>query len=111
MTRTQLDISFGRKARDKGMAKAITHADEVNPSWSERAYEHFKTFVGLQTKPFLIEDFREWVKDMIESPPSLRSFGALTMKAAREGLIKQVGYTKVKNARAHMANCAVWKRG
>jgi hypothetical protein len=107
----QLDITFSRRARDKGIKKAIDHADAVHPSWSEIAYGHFRTFVGLQKGTFVIEEFRAWVKDLIVAPPSLRSFGALTMKAAREGLITQVGYTKVKNARAHMANVAMWRRG
>lgn len=107
---TQLDIFQARQSRDKGMTKAINHADEVSPGWGEVAYDYFKTFVSRQHEPFKIEDFREWVKDFIPAPPSLRSYGVVTMKAARKGLITHVGYAKVKNARAHMANCAVWKR-
>lgn len=107
----QLDLTFARQARDKGIKKAIDHADEVHPSWSVRAYGHFRTYVAMQSAPFLIENFRAWVKDLIEAPPSLRAFGALTMKAAREKLIVQVGFAKVKNERAHMANVAVWRKG
>lgn len=109
--RQQLDITFARQARDKGIKKAVDHADEVHPSWSQIAYGHFRTYVAQQKGPFLIEEYREWVKDLIEAPPSLRAFGALTMKAAREGLIRQVGFAKVRNERAHMANVAVWRKG
>lgn len=111
MIQQQLDITFARKARDKGIKKAVDHADQVNPSWSQIAYGHFRTYVAQQKGPFLIEEFREWVKDLIDTPPSLRAFGALTMKAAREGLIRQVGFAKVRNERAHMANVAVWRKG
>lgn len=111
MSQVQLDITFARKARDKGIKKAVDHADQAHPSWSQIAYGHFRTYVAQQKGPFLIEEYREWVKDLIEAPPSLRAFGALTMKAAREGLIRQVGFAKVRNERAHMANVAVWRKG
>lgn len=107
----QTQLSFGQQARDKGIAKAITNADRVSPSWSGRCYEFFKTFVRMQNEPFKIEEFRDWVEDKIENPPSLRAYGAITMKAARKGIIRHVGYAKVTNIRAHQANCAVWRRG
>lgn len=107
----QTQLSFGQQARDKGIEKAITNADRVSPSWSVRAYEFFKTFVRMQNESFRIEEFRDWVEDKIENPPSLRAYGAITMKAARKGIIKHVGYAKVTNVRAHQANCAVWRRG
>lgn len=107
----QLNISFARTERDKGIEKAKRNADRVHDSWSDRCYDLFRLFVRLKDGSFRIEEFRDWVVNKIEKPPSLRAYGAITMKAARVGLIRHVGYAKVKNARAHMANCAVWKRG
>lgn len=111
MTHQQMNISFAQQARDQGITKAITNADRVHNSWSERCYEYFKTFVRMQKGSFRIEEFRDWVENKIEKPPSLRAYGAITMKAARKGVIQHVGYAKVTNVRAHQANCAVWKRG
>lgn len=106
----QIQIDFARQARDRGIANAVDHADQVHDSWSEKAYSHFVTFVSLQSNPFTIEMFREWCKDFLPAPPSLRAFGAIPMRAARAGLIGKVGTVQVRNVKAHMANAALWAK-
>lgn len=112
MTRTQLDLSFARRARDKGMKKAIDHADEVHPSWSERAYELLKAFILVQKEKFLAEDFRMAIisAGLIEEPPHNRAFGGLFMRACKAGLIERVEYAPVKNWKAHRAMASVWRK-
>lgn len=106
----QTTIDFSRTARDKGIQQATDHADAVHDSWSDKAYGHFRTFVSQQNGPFKIESFREWVKDFLPLPPSLRAFGSITVRAVRAGLIKRIGYTQVTNIKAHRANCALWQK-
>jgi hypothetical protein len=107
-----LDIVKGRENRDRGLRQAVDHADEVTPKWSERVWTIFKGW--LLSKPagyfFLIEDFRLWcdIHKKIETPPSKRSFGFLSVRAAKENLIYQKGTAKVKNPTARCANAAVW---
>lgn len=110
MTQPQLDITFARKARDKGIAKASQSAEEVSPGWNVRLYELFKEFLCGRKTEFLAEDFRVSVIGKIDLPRSNRSFGGLFMKAARQGIIRRVGYAPVKNWKAHRCMASVWKR-
>lgn len=92
------------------MQQSERHANEVHEGWSEKAYGLFKSFLVLTTGPFKVEDFREWAKNLLPAPPSLRAFGSITVKAKKAGLIRHVGYAQVDNAKAHRANCSLWKR-
>ena len=106
----QTAINFGAIERDKGIKKSIDHANAVNHDWSEKAYACFKLFLKWRAGNFMCEDFRTFSKALLPEPPSLRAYGHVIVRAAREKLIKQVGYAKVSNARAHMANSAVWEK-
>src|SRR5687768_11496245 len=110
----QVQIEFSRASRDSGMKQAADHADYVSKDWCERAYRYLKLYInsGNLKKKFKIEDVRELAKSAVflEDPPSLRAWGAVTMRAAREGMIKRVGYTQVKNPNANRANVSVWQK-
>jgi hypothetical protein len=41
--------------------------------------------------------------------PSDRAWGGVIKKAAHEGVIRQIGYIKVRNPRARRANAALWE--
>lgn len=110
MIQQQLDITFARKARDKGIEKAITNADRVSPSWSEKAYALLKEFLHYHKGEFMGEDFRLSVTNKIESPPHNRAFGGVFMRAAKAGIIERVRYAPVKSVNCHRANASVWRR-
>lgn len=110
MNQPQLDISFARQARDKGIKQAVDHADRVHESWSDKVYALLKDFVKRYSGPFQFEDFRISIAGLIPEPPHKRAYGAIAAKAARLGLITRVGYAPVKNVKAHMAFSTVWKR-
>lgn len=109
---TQTSLDFGRQRRDDGMNRAVTHANKIHSDWSDKAYAYLIQFVASR-KPgetFLTEDIREDAGTVVPEPPSLRSWGAITMRAAREGLIVKVGHRAVKNKNANMAYASVWRR-
>lgn len=110
MSKVQITIEFGKVARDEGMNRAVDNANVTTPKWSDLVYDAFHEYVRSLKKytKFQTEDFREWLGDRIAEPPSKRAFGAITMRAARAGIIKHVGYAHVKNPKAHRANSAVW---
>ena len=110
MIQGQLDIFAARKARDKGILQAVTHANQVSESWSTKVYELFKDFLRLQDDAFQFEEFRLSVIGKIPEPPHKRAFGAIAAKAARQGLIERVGYAPVKNVTAHACFASVWRR-
>lgn len=105
----QLDIfTDGRIMRDAGIAQAITHADEVCEKWSEKAYRFLQWYLQHH-KEFMTEDVRKASEYIIEIPPSERAWGGVIVRACKAGLIRQIGYRKVTNARAHCANAARWE--
>lgn len=108
---SQLNISFARQARDKGIKQAVDHANSVDVGWSEKVYALLKDFVKSYSGPFQFESFRLSIAGLVPEPPHKRAFGAIAAKAAREGLIRRVGYAPVKSVNCHRANASVWRRG
>lgn len=102
------NIVDGKILRDAGIEKAITHANETNDNWSERAYRFLLDFIKTRNV-FMCEDVRAASMRNVPEPPSKRAWGAIILKAAKSGMIIQSGYNKVKNANAHKANAAVWR--
>lgn len=107
---TQHSINFGKTLKEKGMKRSLESAERVNPGWQEKAYWYFKYWIRYQKQPFKMESFREWCKDLIPEPPSLRAFGAIVRRAKKEGLIKHIDYTQTENPKSHQANCSLWQR-
>lgn len=107
------DVQAERIARDAGMATAAAHADRVTPGWSQTAYEFFVGWVA--TKPryfkFMAEDVRAVANTAgIEAPPDARAWGAVVTRAARERVIRRVGYGPQRAAGCHMAPKSIWSR-
>jgi hypothetical protein len=105
----QTDIFEAIQARDEGMKKAVDHADDVKPGWSQKAYELLLKFLSEQHGPFMAEDVRSFAA-MVDFPlpPSGRAWGAVIVRASKNGLIKRSGYAPVKNVRAHMTPATLW---
>lgn len=107
-------IEQGEQLKEKGLDRAIDHAESNLPGWKEKIYSLFKTWlkdkrVGYQ---FRTESFRLWVEtnELIETRASKRSYGFICPKAAREGLIEFAGHEKVVNPRAHRCLANTWRR-
>lgn len=106
-----LNIQNGRQNRDKGIKRAVDHADKEHNNWREAAYQILVEFVNKSTDGFLCEDIRKYAVDKgFPEPPHNRAWGAIIAKASKENIIKQVGFAKVKNAKANCANVALWKK-
>lgn len=110
MTARQQSLDFGRTLKEAGMKRSLATAERVNPGWGEKCFAWLKVFIADQEGPFKVEAFREWGKNVIPSPPSLRAFGPIVSRAKKEGLIKHVGYTQVENPKAHRATSSLWQR-
>ena len=103
-------LQLALDARDKGIKRAVDHANLVNESWSDTVYRLFLDFIRHNKCEFMCEDFREGMASLIPPPPNDRAFGGIFMRAAKAGLITRVRYAPVKNVRAHRANASVWKK-
>ena len=109
-------MKTGEELRDRGIKKAVNHADQLTEKWSEKAYEKLKLFLSheinqIQNFEFMTEQFREFCEvTFLDDPPSLRAFGGIMAKAAKVGLIERVGYANVTNPKAHATPAAIWRR-
>jgi hypothetical protein len=103
----QIELSF--EARDKGIKRAVDHANLLQENWSDQVYQCFVGFILASQAPFQMEDFRETLQGFVADPPSKRAFGHIVLRAAKEGLITRVGYAPVKNVTAHRCFSSVWK--
>jgi hypothetical protein len=104
-------MTTGEIERDKGIEQAVKSAESKHEEWKEIAYKAFVEWIEAKTTnhSFLLEDFREQAKSVPE-PPSKRAYGYLTIRAAKDGLIRKIGYASVKNPKAHAANASLWSK-
>jgi len=103
----QLDIFNGSIQMEIGIQKALDHANEVEPSWSEIAYS-FLVKYAKSHRLFMIEEVREASVGEVPSPPSARAWGGIVRSAAKSGLIRRGGYKSVSNPKAHCTPATVW---
>ena len=106
-------IDNGSQLRDKGIKQAINHADDTHDKWSEKAYKFLLDYIkygeGRDRYEFMTEDVRVASESVIPKPPSNRAWGGIILRAAKAGLIDKVGFSTVKNAKAHKTPATVWR--
>jgi hypothetical protein len=105
----QLDILTAIEERDKGIEKAVTHANDVVDNWSDKAYSLLLEFIDSVPGEFMVEDLRAYaaMKDF-PLPPSARAWGHVILRAARNGVVESNGFGKTKNKKAHRTPAAMW---
>lgn len=95
--------------KELGITRAIEHADRVVESWSENAYRLFTDFCKTVTE-LKTEDARIYAESQgIEEPPTKRAWGAITLKAARAGVIIKKGVVYSTNPKCHMGFTTTWE--
>lgn len=96
MTQTELldrdgkvtEIARARHEAEEGMRRALDHADDVCPRWSDNAYTFLCNFAARQSAPFTGEDVtRASIEWGLIQPPTTRAWGSLYRRAQNEGLI------------------------
>lgn len=108
---TLFDIPEAERLKEQGIQMAVDHANSVEPGWSEKAYQLLNEFLLINTGEFMAEDVRSYAAVIdFEIPPSSRAWGGVIQRAAKSGIIKQVGFGKTKNVKAHRTPAAIWKR-
>lgn len=92
----------------KGAQRAADHAERVDDGWKERAYNAFVVYAALHDE-FTTEDVRLY-SHWIETPPDLRAWGHIALKAMRAGVVRKVGLGRSPRREAHQAFITIWKR-
>ena len=101
-------INDGSQLRDKGIKQAVNHANDKHDKWSDKAYNFLVSYIKSQHE-FMTEDLREASEKEIPKPPSNRAWGGIVVRAARAGLINKVGFSNVKNPKAHHTPASIWR--
>ena len=105
-----LDWAEATRRRDAGIAASVEHADQVNANWSARASEYLLDYARRAGGAFLAEQVREYAHgEGLEYPPDGRAWGAVLSRAARAGLIRQIGYAPAKSS--NRSPKVLWKSG
>lgn len=82
-----IDFRAANARADRGISRAIDHAERSIPGWTDMALEALRQWVSKQTDAFTIEQARAAIASSVERPPELRSWGAVTRAAKNRGLI------------------------
>lgn len=82
-------VDLAAQLRDRGASLAEHHADMVSPLWSERAYKALLRVARRQEKLFA-DDVRA---ELNEAPASPNAFGAVWLKAIRDGVVTRTHET------------------
>jgi len=101
-------INNGSQLRDKGIKQAINNADDTHEKWSEKAYKFLTDYIKSHHE-FMTEDVRVASEKKIPIPPSNRAWGGIILRASKAGLITRVGFSSVKNVKAHRTPATVWR--
>ncbi len=98
----------GELLRDKGIKRAVQHAEDIHNDWQKQALDFLYLYARDHDR-FSGEMVRMLSKGIVPEAPSARTWGAVLLTGARQGWIRQVGYIKVDNPKAHKANAALWE--
>jgi hypothetical protein len=98
----------GEILRDKGIARAVKHAEDTNHEWSKKALDFLYLYARTHNR-FSGEMVRQEAGKMVPTPPSLRAWGSVLLQGSRRGWIKQVGFIKVNNPLAHKTPATLWE--
>lgn len=87
--------------RDRGMARAVDHADRERPDWSLRAAHALHEYAQKHRgESFLAEEVRAWseAKMLVSEPPTANAWGSVFKEGAKMGVIKRAGYAPAKSS-------------
>lgn len=108
MNDTTQDLFVARAIRDDGIARAIDHADAVQPSWSDTAATFLAEYAKRHAR-FSIEDVRLASAGVVADPPHKRAWGGVAVRGVRSGLLVAAGFTQSKREDGHCMNLRLWQ--
>ena len=108
MNQIAIDFIAAKQQRDAAIARAVEHADAVQPSWSDHAYAFLIAYLRAHAS-FTTEQVRDAAAGTIPEPPSRRAWGSVTLRAVRAGLIIRKGYVNAHDPKVHCNVVTLWQ--
>lgn len=104
-----IQMQTGFQFAERGMARALAHAESVDDGWGEKAYQFVRGFAAQRVQ-FRAEQVRAYAElNGLPPAPSARSWGSIIAKASRNGIIKRTGFATCDNTKAHSCNVSCWR--
>jgi hypothetical protein len=107
MIQVELDFKTAGEHRNNGMAVSVLNADSQHEGWSSVALEAVRQFFSVHEGAFMAEDVRLWAS-WVPRPPSARAWGSVFVSAARNKIVRSVGWGRTKNVNAHRTPAMLW---
>ena len=106
---TQLELFMGysgaAEARDEGINAAAEHAGQA---WQVLAWSALMEYIKRdRSGHFTCEDVREVMG--VPEPPDRRAWGAIMLRAARQGLIQRAGFVEHRERSRHCGISILWR--
>ena len=96
------------KLRDAGIVQSASNADSKVERWTDRAYAMLDAY---PTRTFMTEELREWAELAgLPKPPSNRAWGAVIIRAKKEGRIRAIGFRNTSNPKSHATPATLWEK-
>jgi hypothetical protein len=100
---------LGFQLKEQGMSQALAHAEEIDSSWGEKAYQFVRGFAAQRIE-FRTEEVRAFAEQRgLPAAPSARAWGGIIGRAVKSGLITSVRYVNCSNPSAHRCPVRVWQ--
>lgn len=98
-TQSFLELSFARKRGVMAAQSCADAADRRDPHWTASAYAAFVAYAKLHPgKDFTCEDVRNAAAQTVTEPPDCRAWGAIAIRAKREGIVASNGFRCVSSS-------------
>jgi hypothetical protein len=107
MAAATVSLDDARTLRDEKMAQALDHAERNDPTWGAQALDYLKWYAETHDRfpGWFVTQAAELCKE-VPTPPTLKAWGSIFTKAARQGWIEKCGYRQDPNR--HANPCPVW---
>src|SRR5574342_390022 len=97
-----ISVQQAKDKRDIGMTRATDRANREHEEWTDVAMFYLVVFSSISIsydskKQFLAEDVIEFCKRNRFEAPDSRDWGSVFRRAAKEGVIRKVGYAPAKS--------------
>jgi len=98
------------RLRDEGMERAADHAEREIPEWRNEARRILEITAALH-RNFTSEDIKIQADIRgLPRPPEPRAWGAVIQRAARDGIIRKVGWADSTSRTCHCRPMQLWTR-
>jgi hypothetical protein len=97
-----------QQARAVGLSEAQRSADSNGEGWTAVALNALDHYAQMASRPFTIEEAREWIGDLVPTPKDFRAWGAVASMAVRLNHIKPMGYAPARSSHGSPKRTYVW---